>query len=257
MLVAKPITNSFREAVELVELAQSQGKTLSVGQQMRYNRHYTTLRSFLETGELGRAEMVNFLSAKPRHQARNLADMKQPALYEMSCHHFDSLMSLFPAHTPQWIMCDGFQPTWSVYAGPCSINGLIRFDNNLHVLYHAGFSAQADLYEVRIEGELGALRCRGVHMSNDTMEYEVASRGGKWASRALDGDQAPVSPWIPFLRHWQHYVVHGTLADGSEPPFSGRNNLKVFALLSAGIESTELGQPIEVAGNPRFAAAYS
>ena len=42
----------------------------------------------------------------------------------------------------------GFQPSWSVYAGPCTINGLIRFDDNLHVLYHAGFSSQADLYEV-------------------------------------------------------------------------------------------------------------
>ena len=75
-------------------------------------------------------------------------------------------------------------------------------------------------------------------------------------SAALDGNGLPVSPWIPFLRHWHHAVVHGTLADGSEPPFSGRNNLRVFALLSAGIESVNRGQPVEVAGNPRFAAAF-
>lgn len=256
VLAAKPVTNSFQEAVDLVKLAQSQGCSLSVGQQMRYNRHYTTVRRFLETDELGRAEMVNFLSAKPRHQARNLADMKQPALYEMSCHHFDSLMSLFPDHTPEWIMCDGFRPSWSVYAGPCSINALIRFDHNLHVLYHAGFSAQADLYEVRIEGSMGSLRCRGIHMSNDAMEYDVAARGGAWASRELDGGRPAISPWITFLRQWQHYVKHGALVDGSEPPFSGRNNLKVFALLSAGVESTEQGRPVEVAGNPQFAAAF-
>ena len=73
VLVAKPFTNDFQEAADLVELARSQGKSLCVAQQMRYNRHYTTVRNFLATRELGRAEMVNFLSAKPRHSALNLA----------------------------------------------------------------------------------------------------------------------------------------------------------------------------------------
>ena len=257
VLVAKPVANSFEEAADLVAVAQSQGVTLSVGQQMRYNRHYTAVHAFLQAGELGRPEMVNFLSGKPRHKALNLANMAQPTLFEMSCHHFDSLMSLFPDHKPQWIMCDGFRPSWSVYTGPCSINGLIRFDRDLHILYHAGFSAQADLYEVRIEGATGALRCRGIHMSNDEMEYMVAPRGGQWATRSLDGGHPPVSPWIPFLRQWHHYVVHGILPDGSEPPFSGRNNLRVMAMLSAGIESIESGQPVAIAEHPRFAAAFS
>ena len=64
-LVAKPITNNFEEAVALVGLAEQQGVTLCVGQQMRYNRHYTAVRDFVASGALGRVEMMNFLSAKP------------------------------------------------------------------------------------------------------------------------------------------------------------------------------------------------
>jgi predicted dehydrogenase len=256
VLVAKPITNDFAQAVALVELAEAQGRALCVGQQMRYNRHYTTVRRYLATGALGHAELVNFLNAKPRHKALNLASMTQPALYEMSCHHFDSLMSLFPGQEPEWIMIDGFRPSWSVYAGPCSINGLLRFSDGLHLLYHGGFSSQADLYELRIEGSEGALRCRGLHMSNDTMAYETAPRDGHWSVQPLDGGQPPVSPWIPFFEHWRHYLAHGALADGSEPPFSGRNNLRVFALLSAGIDSIATGRPVEVAGNPNYQAAF-
>ncbi len=143
VLVAKPITNRFEEAVALVELAAACGRTLCVGQQLRYNRHYTAVRHYLAGGALGRPELVNFLNAKPRHKALNLAAMAQPALFEMSCHHFDSLMSLFPGQAPEWIMVDGFRPSWSVYAGPCSINGLLRFSGGLHVLYHRARCAAA------------------------------------------------------------------------------------------------------------------
>jgi predicted dehydrogenase len=264
VLVAKPITNDFQQAVELVELAESVRRSLCVGQQMRYNRHYSTVRGFVATGALGSVEMMNFLNAKPRHQAKNLAKMEQPALYEMSCHHFDSILSIFPGHAPEWIMVDGFRPSWSVYVGPCSINAVIRFSANnskaangpLHLLYHGGFSSQSDLYELRLEGSEGALRCRGLHMSNDTMAYELSPRDGEWSVRDLDEGIPPVSPWLPFFDHWRHYLAHGTLADGSAAPFSGRENLVVFAMLSAGIDSIKTSAPVTIAGNPRYAAAF-
>jgi predicted dehydrogenase len=264
VLVAKPVTNSFEDAVELVEVAASVGRSVCVGQQMRYNRHYSTVRGFVAGGALGSVELMNFLNAKPRHEAKNLAKMDQPALYEMSCHHFDSILSIFPQHAPEWIMVDGFRPSWSVYVGPCSINGLLRFvpDNSqegsgpLHLLYHGGFSSQSDLYELRLEGSQGALRCRGLHMSNDTMEYELSPRDGAWAVRDLDEGIPPISPWLPFFEHWRHYLAHGKLADGGEAPFAGRANLKVFAMLSAGIDSIHTGAPVTIAGNPRYAAAF-
>jgi len=264
VLVAKPVTNDFQQAVELVELAESVQRTLCVGQQMRYNRHYSTVRDYVGTGALGSIELMNFLNAKPRHEAKNLAKMEQPALYEMSCHHFDSILSLFPGQVPEWIMVDGFRPSWSVYVGPCSINGLIRMSPDkskpgsgpLHILYHGGFSSQSDLYELRLEGSDGALRCRGLHMSNDTMEYELSPRDGEWSVRDLDEGVTPVSPWLPFFDHWHHYLAHGVLADGSAAPFSGRANLAVFAMLSAGIDSIQSSAPITIAGNPRYAAAF-
>jgi predicted dehydrogenase len=175
----------------------------------------------------------------------------------MSCHHFDSILSIFPHHQPEAIMIDGFRPSWSVYDGPCSINGLLRFSDGLHLLYHAGFSSQSDLYEVRLEGEQGALRCRGIHMSNDTMHYEYAERNGNFMERAIDAAQPLLNPWSIFFTHWHHYLQHGTLADGSEPPFTARNNLKVFAMLSAGIESIERGSSVQIAGNPRYQGAFA
>jgi len=251
VLVAKPIANDFAEAVKLVALARAKRRTLCVGQQLRYNRHYRAVKAFIESGRLGRVEIVHFLNSKPRHEALNLAALDQPALYEMSCHHFDSLLSLLPRAVPESIVADGYRPSWSVYRGPCMVNALIRMSGGVHVLYHGGFSSQADCYELRLEGTLGALRCRGVHMSVDEMAYEFAPRGGTFVPIAIDAGIPAENPWRPFLALWRGY-----LEGGPEPPFSGRNNLGVFALLSAGIDSIRRGRPVSLQGSARYRAAF-
>ncbi|MBV7339070.1 Gfo/Idh/MocA family oxidoreductase [Chloroflexi bacterium TSY] len=250
-LVAKPITNSFEDAVELVKLAEDVEPTLSVGQQVRYNRHYQVVAQFVHSGQLGRPEGAWFMNSKPRPNALNLARMKQPALYETSCHHFDSFLAVFDGYEPEWISCDGFIPSWSPYVGPCMINALIRFSGGLHLAYHGGFSAQSSMYEFRIEGMKGALRCHGLHMSKDTMSYQFAPALGQFEEAAIDNDVPLQTPFLPFFDIWQNYM-----AGGEEPPFSGRNNLKVFAMLSAAIDSIETGQPVEIAGNPRYREAF-
>ncbi|HYF52564.1 MAG TPA: Gfo/Idh/MocA family oxidoreductase [Planctomycetota bacterium] len=252
VLVAKPMTTDYESAVRLVARARDLGRKLCVAQQIRYNRHYTAVRRFLATGQIGKVEHVIFMNSKPRPDPLNLKNMAQPALYEMSCHHFDSLLSLFPDRNPEVISCDGSRPSWSRYAGPCTVNGTLTFSENLHVVYHCGFSAQADCYELRLEGERGALRCRGYHMSDDRMTYEVAGASRKWEPAAIDKDVPLADPFLPFFGEW-----HAYLSGGKEPPFSGQANLKVLAALFAGEESVNAkGHPVRIADNPRFQSAF-
>lgn len=252
VLVAKPVTNSFEDAVELVRIAENSGKTLSVGQQIRYNRHYTAVARFVASGGLGNVEAAWFMNSKPRPNPANLARMDHPSLYENACHHFDSFLAIFEGRNPQWVACDGFIPSWSPYSGPCMVNALIRFSDGLHMSYHGGFSSQSSMYEFRLEGTGGALRCHGLHMSKDTMSYEFAPALGTFEPLPIDSDVPLKPPWPMFLDTWYGYVT-----GGHEPPFSGRNNLRVFALLSAAIQSVEEKRPIEIANNPRFSPAFS
>ena len=251
VLAAKPITNDFARAVELVALARDRGVTLCVGQQIRYNRHFQAVAAYVKSGALGSVEAAWFMNSKPRPNVANLTAMLQPALYENACHHFDAFLAVFEGRDPEWISCDGFIPSWSKYAGPCMVNAIIRFGGNLHLSYHGGFSSQAPMYEFRLEGSRGALKCRGLHVSNDTMDYEVAPALGAFTAKRIDEQVPRCDPWIPFLDAW-HACVRG----GGEPPFSGRHNLKVFALLSAAIDSVNSGKPVEVRGNPAYAAAF-
>lgn len=252
VLVAKPFTNDFEQAKALVELAEKQNLKLGVNQQVRYNRHYTAVRRFLATGRLGSVEMVFLLNAKPRRKVLNLAGMEQPVLFEWSCHHFDSLMSLFPNRRPVWVQAQGFRPSWSVYDGPCSINGFMLLEQNLNVLYHAGFSSQADMYELRLEGSEGVLRCRGRNMNGVNMRYELAMKGGSWEEVDLEADLPENDPFGSLFDAWRKYVTQG-----SEPPFSGRKNLAPFALLGGVIESVQSDGRIEILNNPRYIEAFS
>lgn len=250
-LVAKPVTNDYGQAVELVALAKTLKLKLCVAEQARYIRHYTALAGFLKSGALGSVEAAWFMNSKPRPNVANLARMRQPALYEMACHHFDAFLAVFAGHDPEWITCDGFVPSWSKYAGPCMVNALIRFSGNLHLSYHGGYSSQAPMYEFRLEGSAGSLKCRGLHWSNDTMDYEFAQALGPFGVTRIDAAVPQRDPWEWFFEVWHDY-----LSGGEEPPFSGRTNLKSFAMLSAAIESVETGRPVAIAGNPRFRNAF-
>ncbi len=252
VLVAKPITNNFEQACALVTRADAAGVTLSVGQQMRYLRHYQAVARVVGSGQLGSVESINFLNAKPRPSPGNLAQMDQPALYEMACHHFDSLAAIIGDRQPESISCDGFIPSWASYVGPSMVNAWIRYSGGLHVLYQGGFSSQAPEYELRLEGSEGALRCRGVHMSIDAMTNEIAQPANDFAPAAIDEGIEIVNPWSVLADTWHTYIEAGV-----EPPFSARNNLRVLALLSAGIDSTTRGgAPVEVVTNSRYAAAF-
>ena len=84
------------------------------------------------------------------------------------------------------------------------------------------------------------------------MEYEFAERGQKFVRlETIDADLGRVDPWELFYSAWHEYLL-----GGPEPSFSGRNNLKVFALLSAAIESIETGQAADVATAERYSRAY-
>ncbi|MCX7961808.1 MAG: Gfo/Idh/MocA family oxidoreductase [Burkholderiales bacterium] len=143
VLVAKPITNSFRDAARLVRLARARRLKLAVEQQIRFNRDCRAVRDFVASGALGRIEPVHSPDSKPRRRARNLASLEQPALLEMSCHQFDALLAILPRAAREDRRRR--RPSQLVRVpGPCMMNALIRLSGGVHVLYHGGFSAQAD-----------------------------------------------------------------------------------------------------------------
>ncbi len=251
ILVAKPMTNTYEEALDLVRQAEAKGVSLAVGQQIRYQRHFLAVARHVASGALGKVEAAWFKNAKPRPKPANLAKLAHPTLVEMSCHHFDALLAVFPDSRPESIFCDGWRPSWSPYAGPCMVNALLRYQDGLHLSYHGGFSSKASMYDFRLEGRKGALECLGVHMGNDTMSYRAAAPEKKFEPAAIDEGIAVQDGWVAFFDAWFDHV-NGV----AEAPFGGRNNLKVMAMIAAAAESIETGAPVAIAGQARFTDAF-
>jgi predicted dehydrogenase len=243
VLVAKPFVPTFDEAKSLVDLADRQRVTVCVIQQMRFNRHYRALTRAIASGMVGDVEIVHFANAKRRPDPLNLTREPHPILREQSVHHFDMLLALLPGRSFERIVVDGFSPSWSPYAGPSMINALLETDAGQRVLYHAGYSSHAPHYDIRIEGTRGALRCRGSHMSTEDAGFEFAAVGGKWQPIDLLNGEPATNAWTILLDQW-----HAFLAGGTEPAFSGKNNLRVMRLIDAAIASCESRLPVDIGG---------
>jgi len=241
VLVAKPAVSNLTQALRLYALSQECRRKVAVGQQMRFNRHYRAVGQLVASGELGRISHVHFLNSKPRPDPLNLGKMPHPAMLEMACHHFDALFALLPRARPVAIAAHGYKAAWSRYRSHSTVDACIELTNNVRVLYHAGFDAQAACYELRVEGSKGVLRVRGEHMSSTTFSYELAPPLGRFSPVDLEAQVGGEGAWTILLQQWRAW-----LAGGKEPSFSLRNNLRVLALLQAGMESIDLGRRVDL-----------
>lgn len=228
VLVAKPLSPKFSEARDLVELARQLGRRLSVAEQVRYNDHFQFVAESVARGQVGDVRSVILINAKPRPEPGTLAHTDHPALDENACHHFDALRCVLGERKVTSISCHEFNPPWSPYARGAMVNAFLTYADGIEVLYQGGFAAQAPMYELRLEGTRGVLRCRGEHMSRGPMHYEFSADGGPFISLAGHPPLKPEDSWTPFLDAWWDWYT-----DGRAAPFSGDGALGILEIVEA------------------------
>jgi predicted dehydrogenase len=236
VIVAKPLSTRFSEARELARTAKRLSRSLAVAEQVRYNVHYQRVTSWVRDGLIGKVESVILVNSKPRPDPGTLASAEHPALDENACHHFDALRCVLDERQAVSVACHEFNPSWSPYRRAAMVNATITYEDGIEVLYQGGFAARAPMYELRLDGTRGVLRCRGLHMSHGPMTYEHSEDGHSFVE--LPG-HAPIRPddaWTPFVDAWNTW--HET---GGDAPFSAEGALPVLALVEAAKRSATTG----------------
>ena len=102
VFVEKPLTTSYAEATELIELAREQGKILMVGHIFRYNSAVQKIKELMEKGELGEIYYLfgHFMGLKdPR--------LDVGALYNYTVHHIDIYNYLLEKLPEEVTCCTG------------------------------------------------------------------------------------------------------------------------------------------------------
>jgi predicted dehydrogenase len=236
VIVAKPLSPRLSEARELTRTAKRLSRSLAVAEQVRYNVHYQRAAGWVRDGLIGQVESVILVNAKPRPDPGTLADAEHPALDENACHHFDALRCVLNERQAVSVSCHEFNPSWSPYRRGAMVNATITYEDGVEVLYQGGFAARAPMYELRLEGTQGVLRCRGEHMSRGPMSYEHSGDGHTFVELPGHAPIRPADAWTPFVDAWDAWHRTGGVA-----PFSAEGALPILALVEAAKRSATTG----------------
>ncbi|HET9741974.1 MAG TPA: Gfo/Idh/MocA family oxidoreductase [Terriglobales bacterium] len=109
VVVDKPFVPTYRQAEELVRLAQERGRLLTVYQNLRLNGDFRTVRQIVESGRLGRIALYQAHFDRFRLQLRPNAwrERVEPGsgvFFDLGVHLLDGAFSLFG--TPEAISAD-------------------------------------------------------------------------------------------------------------------------------------------------------
>ena len=243
MLIEKPLALNLGEAATLVRIAEAAGLSLMVGLNFRYLAVTQALLRLLAESAVGQPEFARFTYERWRDGRRpDLNDyplvMDHPMLWEQSIHHFD-LMRFVYGQEPEYIQCQTWNPSWSMYAGDSNVAALIEFEGGLRVNYQGTWQ--------------GSWAAPGFEWRTDCADGIITQRDEFGALYYARRDEAELTP-VPLPTHerwisettalFAAFVEH--IVDGAALQCSGRDHLMSLAMLEACIQSSASGNGVHV-----------
>lgn len=231
VLIEKPFANNYVDACNMVKYAESRGLKVVVAQNYRYSSTERLIQRLLRDEMYGPPGYATMIHHRHRPEPRAFM-MDETMLWEMSCHHFDSLLAFFGDRPVTRVTARSFNPVWSEYPGNAAVSALIEVDGRIQVTYFGTFTSMNDHREYRFECAEGALvwDARGLHLIRP---------GGREAV-SIDVPPTLKTDCVQIAEEFCQYI-HG----GPEPEISGRRNLAVMELIHHSIESAHRGDVID------------
>ena len=142
VLSEKPLAHSPEDAQAIVAKARETGILHMVAQNYRYRPLAQTLKSLLDSGELGAVAAVRAEFYKGPHFGGFREEMPHPLIIDMAIHHFD-MMRYFLNSDVCEIRARSWNPPWSWFNGDASAAATMRFENGVSASYSASWCSQA------------------------------------------------------------------------------------------------------------------
>jgi scyllo-inositol 2-dehydrogenase (NADP+) len=176
VVVDKPFTLAAAEADELIALAESEGRLLSVFQSRRWDGDFLTVRRCLEAGLLGRVS--SFISRYDRFRPAPKGGWKEEAgpgsgiLWDLGPHLVDQALQLFGLPETVWADLEVQRPGVEAVDYVHLVLGYGR----LRVVLHAGMELRDPGPRFEVHGDRGSLLTRGLDRQevDATLTTEVA-----------------------------------------------------------------------------------
>jgi predicted dehydrogenase len=249
VLVEKPLADTMERARELVERAERAGRTLMVSQNYRFRRGAEHLTRIVEQGWLGPVHFATVQVHKELHFV--LPDAPHGfAAYrfarDAAVHHLDQIRACLGVE-PVRVFGRAHNPDWSWFAEPPMICGLLDLEGGGLVQFYGSWIARGRNTSFDgdwlVECANGQVRWTGNRIFVRAVEPWLTIQMDGFLEREDGWMEAELPVDVSEDRTRVLEVFHESLRDGTEPPTSGRDNLRTAALAFALEDSARDGRP--------------
>lgn len=246
VVVDKPFTTTLAEAAELAQLARDKGRLLSVFQNRRWDADFLTLRSVIDSGELGR--IVHLESHYDRYRPDVVARWReQPGpgsgiWFDLGAHLVDQVLLLFGM--PEAVFAD-LAIQRSHAAAVDYFHVLLRYGGTRVILHGSNLVAEpARRFE--IHGVSGSYCKTGMDKQEAALKRGEQPGGPGWGIDPEDGTlsifqggiaHARACPTLPGNYPAFYQAIQQALCEGAPNPVTPAEALGVMRLLEVACQS--------------------
>ena len=232
VFVEKPFTYDLQKAVELVEKAESRGLRIMVCQNDRLSAAATAMIEAVQSGRYGELGFCVFDHFKARRAPYHLTPHMH--LWSQGVHQIDTLMAVVGREV-EYAFGTSMNPVWCDWPSESTVFAQLVFEGGVIGQYFGTSNAQSSRSSLMMRAEFA----RGAIVFDErTKEFCFDGPDGK-----VDLPVRPSNAGAQLASMFYDYIVHGT-----EPPMSGRRNLKTLRVLDAIVRSTVTGERIRLKG---------
>ena len=248
VLSEKPLAQSPEDARAIVAKAKETGILHMVAQNYRYRPLSQTIKSLLDSGELGAVAAVHAEFYKGPHFGGFREQMPHPLVIDMAIHHFD-MMRFFLDSDVAEISAQSWNPPWSWFKGHASAAASLRFENDVYASYSASWCSQALPTSWngnwRFECEKAVMR-----VEDDVVTVEDLSRVSDRRGAPANGHgERRRIPLLEMAREGQDYLLHEfyeAVTNGRSPATSAQDNIRTIEFVFGVVRACDSGVTIRL-----------
>ena len=248
VLSEKPLADTPEDAQAIVAKVQETSLTHMVAQNYRYRPVTQTIKSVLETGELGAVGAVHAEFFNGPHFGGFREEMPHPLIVDMAIHHFD-MMRLFLRSDASEISARSWNPPWSWYKGDASAAAAIRFENGVYASYSASWCSQALPSswnaDWRFDCEKGVMLVKDDVVTVQDLLRLTDKRG---ALANVHGEPRLV-PLLEMEREGQDYLLHEfheAVTKGKPVATSAQDNIRTVEFVFGVVRACDSGETVKL-----------
>jgi predicted dehydrogenase len=239
VMMEKPLTHTYEEAVALYEFSQKNDQIVMVSQNYRWRPVIQTLKKIINEKVIGEIGYLQYEFSRASQFGGWRDEYKEVLLEDMVIHHFDIMRFLLDQEATE-IFAHSFRPAWSWFSGNPSASVTVQFAEGVIVNYFGSWVARGKETtwngNIRIVGEKGA-----IELVDDNIEVHLYDGAQKIESYIVEPVSMPYDERTSSLNDMVK-AIH----NGSKPATSIENNIRSFELVCAAIQSAQQGRKINV-----------